>query len=47
LAAAGFELAVRRITVPPGVNMAVLHDPNGVRVELIDLGGMEDPVSAG
>jgi catechol 2,3-dioxygenase-like lactoylglutathione lyase family enzyme len=47
LAASGFDLDVRRITVPPGVNMAVLHDPNGVRVELIDLGGAEDPVGAG
>jgi glyoxylase I family protein len=40
---AGFDPEVRRITVPPGVQMAVLHDPNGVRVELIDLGSAPDP----
>jgi catechol 2,3-dioxygenase-like lactoylglutathione lyase family enzyme len=27
-----------RITLPMGVQMAVVHDPNGVAVELIDLG---------
>jgi glyoxylase I family protein len=43
LAQAGFTGEVRRITVPPGVQMAVLHDPNGVRVELIDLGTAPDP----
>jgi catechol 2,3-dioxygenase-like lactoylglutathione lyase family enzyme len=43
---AGFDRPVRRITVPPGVSMAVLHDPNGVRVELIDLGSALDPQGA-
>jgi catechol 2,3-dioxygenase-like lactoylglutathione lyase family enzyme len=28
----------RRISLPVGVQMAVVHDPNGVAVELIDLG---------
>lgn len=27
-----------KIVHPPGITMAVVHDPNGVRVELIDLG---------
>ena len=39
MAALGFEGAKSRIELAAGVNMAVLHDPNGVRVELIDLGG--------
>jgi catechol 2,3-dioxygenase-like lactoylglutathione lyase family enzyme len=43
---AGFDRPVRRITVPPGVSMAVLYDPNGVRVELIDLGSAPDPQGA-
>jgi catechol 2,3-dioxygenase-like lactoylglutathione lyase family enzyme len=47
LAGLGFDVDVRRIAVPPGVQMAVVHDPNGVRVELIDLGGIPDPVAAG
>jgi glyoxylase I family protein len=38
LAALGLGGEPRRITVPPGVQMAVVEDPNGVRVELIDLG---------
>jgi catechol 2,3-dioxygenase-like lactoylglutathione lyase family enzyme len=42
----GFDEKVRRITVPPGVHMAVVHDPNGVRVELIDLGSAPDPLLA-
>lgn len=42
----GFDEKARRITVPPGVHMAVVHDPNGVRVELIDLGSAPDPLLA-
>jgi catechol 2,3-dioxygenase-like lactoylglutathione lyase family enzyme len=43
----GFDEAASRITVPPGVQMAVVHDPNGVRVELIDLGAAPDPLGEG
>lgn len=39
LSAMGFEGPRRRITLPVGVKMAVVDDPNGVKVELIDLGG--------
>ena len=39
MAALGFGGAESRIELDVGVKMAVLLDPNGVRVELIDLGG--------
>ncbi len=46
LASLGFDEEVRRITLVQGVEMAVVHDPNGVRVELIGLGAATDPLAA-
>jgi catechol 2,3-dioxygenase-like lactoylglutathione lyase family enzyme len=46
LASLGFNEDVRRITLVQGVEMAVVHDPNGVRVELIGLGSAVDPLTA-
>jgi catechol 2,3-dioxygenase-like lactoylglutathione lyase family enzyme len=45
LAGLGFSGEVRRIALSPGVDMAVVHDPNGVRVELIGLGSAADRTS--
>jgi glyoxylase I family protein len=39
LAALGLGGEPASIMLPAGVQMAVVHDPNGVAVELIDLGG--------
>jgi glyoxylase I family protein len=45
LASLGFNGEVSRITLPQGIEMAVVHDPNGVRVELIGLGSAVDPLT--
>jgi catechol 2,3-dioxygenase-like lactoylglutathione lyase family enzyme len=42
LDALGLGGSPTRITLDVGVQMAVVHDPNGVAVELIDLGRQEE-----
>jgi len=45
LASLGVGGSPRRITLAVGVQMAVVHDPNGVAVELVDTGTAEPPAA--